>query len=86
LPVIEQRSANAALADELGIALREAGQIALKYFRRSIKSWTKGHDSPVSEADIAVDEFLRARLARQEYGWLSGRARTTAPGSILNGS
>jgi myo-inositol-1(or 4)-monophosphatase len=71
LPVIEQRSGNAALADELGVALREAGQIALRYFRGSIKSWTKGHDSPVSEADIAVDEFLRARLAREDYGWLS---------------
>src|SRR5690606_7430207 len=50
---------------------REAGQIALKFFRGSIKSWTKGHNSPVSEADIAVDEFLRARLSREGFGWLS---------------
>jgi myo-inositol-1(or 4)-monophosphatase len=71
LPASEQRSGNAALAEELGVALREAGEIALKYFRGSIKSWTKGHDSPVSEADIAVDEFLRARLSREGYGWLS---------------
>jgi myo-inositol-1(or 4)-monophosphatase len=62
---------HAALADELGLAVREAGQIALKYFRGSIRSWTKGHDSPVSEADIAVDEFLRARLSREGFGWLS---------------
>ena len=71
MPVSDQRGGNAALADELGLALREAGQVALKYFRGTIKSWTKGHDSPVSEADIAVDEFLRARLARESYGWLS---------------
>jgi myo-inositol-1(or 4)-monophosphatase len=69
LPASDQR--NAALADELGLAVREAGQIALKYFRGAIKSWTKGHDSPVSEADIAVDEFLRARLSRDGFGWLS---------------
>jgi myo-inositol-1(or 4)-monophosphatase len=71
LPATDQRSRNAALADELGLAVREAGQIALKYFRGPIKSWTKGHDSPVSEADIAVDEFLRARLSREGFGWLS---------------
>ena len=71
MPANEQRSVNVALADELGAALREAGKIALSYFRGSIKSWTKGHDSPVSEADIAVDEFLRARLSRDDYGWLS---------------
>jgi myo-inositol-1(or 4)-monophosphatase len=83
LPATNQRSRHAALADELGLAVREAGQIALKYFRGSIKSWTKGHDSPVSEADIAVDEFLRARLSREGFGWLSeesqdDRTRLTA--------
>ena len=83
MPATDQRSRHAALADELGLAVREAGQIALKYFRGSIKSWTKGHDSPVSEADIAVDEFLRARLSREGFGWLSeesqdDRTRLTA--------
>lgn len=71
MPVNDQSGRNAALAEELGVALREAGQIAMKYFRGSIRSWTKGHDSPVSEADIAVDEFLRARLSRDGFGWLS---------------
>jgi len=71
LPVNDHSNQNAVLADEIGVALREAGQIALKYFRGPIKSWTKGHDSPVSEADIAVDEFLRARLSREGFGWLS---------------
>jgi myo-inositol-1(or 4)-monophosphatase len=71
LPVTEGRSQNAVLAEELGSVLREAGQIALKYFRGAIRSWTKAHDSPVSEADIAVDDFLRERLSREGYGWLS---------------
>ncbi len=51
--------------------LREAGEIALKTFRGEIRSWTKEHNSPVSEADIAVDTFLRERLSRPDIGWLS---------------
>lgn len=50
-----------------------AGIIAAGYFRRDIKSWTKGNSSPVSEADIVVDRYLAASLlnARPAYGWLS---------------
>lgn len=50
-----------------------AGIIASGYFRRDIKSWTKGNASPVSEADIIVDRYLAASLlnARPAYGWLS---------------
>lgn len=50
-----------------------AGIIALGYFRRDIKSWTKDNTSPVSEADIVVDRYLAAGLlnARPNYGWLS---------------
>jgi myo-inositol-1(or 4)-monophosphatase len=59
------------LAQELGEALREAGPIALRTFRTDLKSWTKQGNSPVSEADIAVDNFLRERLRRDGYGWLS---------------
>jgi myo-inositol-1(or 4)-monophosphatase len=55
----------------LAAAVREAGAIALKTFRAPIKSWTKGYDSPVSEADIAVDDFLKERLAQAGTGWLS---------------
>lgn len=75
MPASDARSENAVLADELGGALRDAGQIALKYFRGTIKSWTKGENSPVSEADIAVDEFLRERLSREGYGWLSEESK-----------
>jgi myo-inositol-1(or 4)-monophosphatase len=57
----------------LGAAAREAGALALKKFRSSFKSWTKGHNSPVSEVDIAVDALLRERLmaAHPGFGWLS---------------
>ena len=52
---------------------REAGQIALRYFQKSPETWMKEGDSPVTEADYAVDEFLRNELmsARPDYGWLS---------------
>jgi myo-inositol-1(or 4)-monophosphatase len=57
----------------LAVTLREAGAIALKTFRAPIKSWLKDQSSPVCEADIAVDNFLRERLAGpgSGYGWLS---------------
>ncbi|MCB1427377.1 MAG: 3'(2'),5'-bisphosphate nucleotidase CysQ [Zhengella sp.] len=54
-------------------AASEAGRIALRYFRRDPDVWMKAGDSPVSEADIAVDRFLRDSLmaARPGHGWLS---------------
>lgn len=57
--------------NRLATVLREAGDIALRTFRGPIRSWTKGHDSPVSEADMAVDALLRERLAMPGVGWLS---------------
>ncbi|HWJ89185.1 MAG TPA: 3'(2'),5'-bisphosphate nucleotidase CysQ [Pelagibacterium sp.] len=50
-----------------------AGIIALGFFRTDLRTWTKNASSPVSEADIAVDNFLANALrgARPEYGWLS---------------
>lgn len=53
--------------------VREAGQLALSMFRTEIRQWTKGASSPVSEADIAVDELIRQRLqsVTPDYGWLS---------------
>lgn len=58
-------------ARHLADVLREAAPIALKTFRGEIRSWTKGHDSPVSDADLAVDKFLHERLSRPDIGWLS---------------
>jgi myo-inositol-1(or 4)-monophosphatase len=50
-----------------------AGIIASGYFRKDLKTWTKENASPVSEADIVLDNYLRKALldARPDYGWLS---------------
>ena len=50
-----------------------AGIIAAGYFRQNVRTWTKEHGSPVSEADVVLDRFIRAQLtgARPDYGWLS---------------
>jgi myo-inositol-1(or 4)-monophosphatase len=60
-------------AELLREAVREAGGLARSLFQRSIKGWTKSDGSPVTEADLAVDKALKARLhgARPDYGWLS---------------
>lgn len=57
-------------------AASEAGRIAMRYFRQSPEVWMKGGTSPVSEADFAVDHYLRETLtaARPDYGWLSEEA------------
>jgi myo-inositol-1(or 4)-monophosphatase len=54
-------------------AVREAGALAHSLFRTDLKNWTKGASSPVSDADIAVNDLLEARLrsATPDYGWLS---------------
>ena len=53
--------------------VREAGHIARKFYGGDYKRWNKDGGSPVTEADIAVNSFLRDRLtaARPDYGWLS---------------
>jgi myo-inositol-1(or 4)-monophosphatase len=63
-------AANRAL---LADTVREAGALALSLFRTELKNWTKGASSPVSEADIAVNDLLERRLrpASPSYGWLS---------------
>ena len=57
----------------LADTVREAGALALSLFRTELKIWTKGASSPVSEADIAVNDLLESRLrsATPDYGWLS---------------
>jgi myo-inositol-1(or 4)-monophosphatase len=54
-------------------AVREAGALALRMFKTELRQWIKGKSSPVSEADIAVDELLKDRLqtGAPDYGWLS---------------
>jgi myo-inositol-1(or 4)-monophosphatase len=60
-------------AELLKSTVREAGALALSLFRTDLRNWTKGASSPVSEADIAVNDLLEARLraATPGYGWLS---------------
>ena len=54
-------------------AVREAGTLARQLFNGSITSWTKDDGTPVSDADMAVDELLKQLLMsdRADYGWLS---------------
>ena len=53
--------------------VREAGALALSLFRTELKNWIKGASSPVSEADIAVNELIAQKLrsSTPDYGWLS---------------
>ena len=57
----------------LSDTVREAGALALSLFGTDLKNWTKGASSPVSEADIRVNDLLESRLrtATPDYGWLS---------------
>jgi myo-inositol-1(or 4)-monophosphatase len=55
-------------------AARQAGAIAMRYWKKSPQNWDKGDGAgPVSEADLAVNEALHRVLigARPDYGWLS---------------
>jgi myo-inositol-1(or 4)-monophosphatase len=71
-----------ALRDGLEAIMREAGELARATARTDFKRWTKGDDhSPVSDADIAVDNLLRARLSTlaPDAGWLSEETEDHAP-------
>ncbi len=64
------------LQDDLALieeTVRGAGAIARKFYQGKYRKWDKGKGQPVTEADLAVDKFLRETLtaARPEYGWLS---------------
>jgi myo-inositol-1(or 4)-monophosphatase len=69
--------------DLLCQAVQEAGRLALTLFRQSVRNWRKDDNSPVSDADIAVDRLLHKRLigARPSYGWLSEEAED-GPGRL----
>jgi myo-inositol-1(or 4)-monophosphatase len=55
----------------------EAGSLAMRFFQSglttSARIWSKAGGSPVTEADVAVDTFLKIRLSAllPEAGWLS---------------
>jgi myo-inositol-1(or 4)-monophosphatase len=75
-----------ALREPLEAVMREAGELARTTARGPFKRWTKGADhSPVSEADIAVNELLHERLAALEpgAGWLSEESHDLLPDRVL---
>lgn len=65
--------------DEMVAIVREAGDIAMRYFRADNKVWTKSGNSPVSQADIETNEYLREKLlaAWPDHGWLSEESEQT---------
>jgi len=68
---------SADLAPRLEALAREAGEIAMAYFRAGERTSAhvtfKNGGSPVTEADFAVDRFLREGMAAlaPQIGWLS---------------
>ena len=62
-------------------AAGEAARIALGYFRQDPEVFWKEGNSPVSQADLAVDGFLRDFLlsARPRYGWVSEETAAEPP-------
>lgn len=72
---------SAEAARHLAEAAKEAGALALAMFTAGdVPAWTKGNDSPVTEADMAVDRLLLERLMglAPDYGWLSEETADTA--------
>jgi myo-inositol-1(or 4)-monophosphatase len=63
-------AADLALLEE---SVRGGGAIARGFFGGTYKKWDKSKGNPVTEADLAVDQYLRETLcaARPDYGWLS---------------
>ncbi|MBN9064053.1 MAG: hypothetical protein BGP06_16590 [Rhizobiales bacterium 65-9] len=59
---------------------REAGALAMRWFRPGARTtarvWSKEGDSPVTEADVALDRLLEDRLGAlaPDIGWLSEEA------------
>ena len=60
--------------------VRGAGEIARKFYGSDFKRWSKDGGSPVTEADLAVDTYLKEKLlaARPAYGWLSEESTDNA--------
>lgn len=78
-----QPASPSALESDLALlidAVREAGALALTFFGNAPHSEIKPDGTAVSEADLAVDALLKARLlqgSRNAYGWLSEESEDT---------
>src|SRR5687768_3056705 len=57
--------------DRIRAALTRAGAILLGYYGARVDVSYKNANSPVTEADMAVDAALRRELPRPDEGWLS---------------
>ncbi|MEX1236008.1 MAG: 3'(2'),5'-bisphosphate nucleotidase CysQ [Roseovarius sp.] len=72
-------------------AARTAGEVATGYVGGTVRRWDKPEDAgPVTEADLAVNDMLEAKLrsARPAYGWLSEESthdplRAAAPRTFI---
>lgn len=66
----DTRSSDLKLVIELA---KKAGEIGMRYFKAENRVWYKHGNSPVSQADREIDDFLRNQFAehRPQYGWLS---------------
>jgi myo-inositol-1(or 4)-monophosphatase len=66
--------------DQLSAVAREAGALAMARFRGDFDSWEKSPGEPVSEVDLAVDQFLKGALRDldPEAGWYSEETRDNA--------
>ena len=81
MQAFDREPSRARAAALLAPALAAAGEIALTFFGRRPRMWRKADGTPVTEADIAVDDLLRERLAGAlpEFGWVSEESRTASP-------
>jgi myo-inositol-1(or 4)-monophosphatase len=74
----------APLLPSIEAIVREAGKIALDYFRHGAPTQAqvshKNCGSPVTEADLRIDNFLRAQLSllAPHFGWLSEETADSA--------
>ncbi|WP_246708083.1 3'(2'),5'-bisphosphate nucleotidase CysQ [Bartonella sp. HY038] len=73
-----------AISDDLRLisdAARQAGHIAMSFFKQNPQIWHKEGNSPVTEADFAVDRYLKEALlkARPQYGWISEETTDERP-------
>ena len=64
------------MRDELKLAMeaaRSAGALTLKYYQGRYELSDKGHDNPVTTADLEADAHLKEMLlgTYPDYGWLS---------------
>lgn len=70
-----------ALLPQVRASVREAALLALPFFRAGERTtarvWSKSGGSPVTEADVAVDTFLKIRLSElaPKAAWLSEETR-----------